>query len=123
MKIVSYILSIFVVTSVFRMNSIEYSDAMEASENYILLDVRMYEKYQLERIPSALYAGERKHLDEITANLDKDTDVFIYCSYGDRSVEVVKILKRKRFKTIYDLEHGFEQWYMDKMPIDTLKIR
>ncbi len=122
MRVFRSIISLFYVSTVLILAPSEYFSSLSESENYILLDTRMYEQYIEERIPGALWAGESAVLDTVLEGLDKSTDIFIYCSYGDRTRPVLKILKRKGFKFLFDLDGGLERWYEEGFPIDDSRI-
>ncbi|MDG5799381.1 rhodanese-like domain-containing protein [Marinilabiliaceae bacterium ANBcel2] len=100
-----------------------YYDLLNRVDQYIILDTRLKDQYNFERIPSAYWAGDKETLDSIVKKLSLQTNIFIYCDYGDRTVEVYEILRDNYgFENIYDLDKGFEEWKYQNYPVDTLLI-
>lgn len=115
--------SIFYANGQNNISSADFYEKMYDTEAYILLDVRLHEDYVEDRIPGALYAGEKEVLLKLIDDKSKETSIFIYCEYGERSKAVLKILKKKGFKNIYHLENGYLEWREQNFPIDDTKIK
>lgn len=114
--------TIFSATSQNNISSADFYEKMSDQEAYLLLDARLHEKYIEDRIPGALYAGEKEVLLELVEDKPKETSIFIYCEYGERSKTVLEILKNKGFKNIYHLENGYLEWREQNFPIDDTSI-
>jgi hydroxyacylglutathione hydrolase len=87
-----------------------------------VLDVRIYEAFAKDRIPGAVYAGEKKVLLDLVNDFDKDIPLLIYCEYGERSEVVIKILKKRGFTNLFHLKKGYEAWRKEGFPVDNNAI-
>ncbi|MGM0377839.1 MAG: rhodanese-like domain-containing protein [Bacteroidota bacterium] len=95
-----------------------FYEIMNESENAVVLDTRICKEFKTDRIPGALYAGEKKVLLKLVSDMDKDRPLLIYCTYGDRSETVIEILEEEGFKKLYHLEEGLDEWRNQGFPID-----
>ncbi|WP_291856119.1 rhodanese-like domain-containing protein [Marinilabilia sp.] len=100
----------------------DFFSIQDSAEQVVVLDVRPYEEYSEERIPGALYAGEKKVLMELIKNYESCIPIFVYCEYGKRSKTVMILLKKQGFERIYNLEAGYKDWKRRGFPVDTEKI-
>lgn len=119
------ILDLFFVFSVNAQKDVScarFFEMMNNRNSLVILDVRIKEKYAENRIPGAIYAGEKKILLEEMEPINKEIPVLIYCDYGERSETVVNILEKEGFKEIFHLEEGFEAWCKNEFPVDNTKI-
>ncbi len=102
--------------------SADFYEILNTSDDVVLLDVRIKEKYLEDRIPGAEYAGEKSVLLKKTAKLNKDTKILVYCDKGERSASVLKILKNEGFLYIFHLEEGYDKWKTKGFPVDDSQI-
>jgi rhodanese-related sulfurtransferase len=98
----------------------DFYEVMSTNDNVVLFDVRNYEKYLEDRIPGAVYVGERNILKEKIKLMDKSQEILVYCNYGKRSEVVLKILKKDGFKNVCHLKDGFLKWKEQGFPIDDI---
>ncbi len=103
-------------------SSYELYDKMENDEYDFIFDTRIFVQYEEERIMDAVWVGEKNILLEIINKIDKKSIIILYCDFEDRSEEVYKILRKRKFKNLYILSGGFEQWRKDNFPIDSLEL-
>ena len=56
----------------------------------------------------------------VQQNLNKDTEIVLYCSnyMCSASGQGCKILKRLGFEKVYAYEGGTAEWYQNKMPVE-----
>lgn len=90
----------------------------DAKSSYILIDVRTPKEYKKSHMDGALnisYFGGG--FSEKTDSLNNNHTVFMYCQTQHRSPLAARILKKKGFKTIYDLKGGFMRWENQRMPV------
>ena len=80
--------------------------------------MRIYEEFSESRIANAQWAGTKEVLDSLLIQIDRETPLFIYCDYGDRTKQVSSILKKKKYRYIYDLKGGFDNWIKQGFPVD-----
>ncbi len=100
----------------------DFFDIMDSTEQVVILDVRIYESFSEARIPGALYAGEKELLLSIVCDYPKEMPLLVYCTYGDRSKTVLKILKKEGFSNVYHLKKGFKDWKEKGFPVDDSEI-
>lgn len=105
-----------------NLSAFDFFAMQDSTDHVVILDVRIYEKYKEDRIPGALYAGEKSVLMEITEDYDSQIPLLIYCKYGERSKSVISILENEGFKKLYHLKRGYIDWKSKGFPVDNKKI-
>ncbi|MBZ4675446.1 MAG: hypothetical protein JG782_65 [Anaerophaga sp.] len=101
----------------------EFFSILDTCNNAVVLDVRIYEEFVKDRIPGAVYAGEKEVLLDLVKDFDKDIPLLIYCEYGERSQTVMKILKKRGFTHLFHLKKGYEEWSEEGFPVDKNPIK
>lgn len=96
----------------------EFFSILDTCNNAVVLDVRIYEEFVKDRIPGAVYAGEKEVLLDLVKDFEKDIPLLIYCGYGERSETVMKILKKRGFTNLFHLKNGYEEWRKEGFPVD-----
>jgi rhodanese-related sulfurtransferase len=93
----------------FTIPIIKIDKLKKGREDYILLDAREKEEYDVSHIPGARYVGyDHFKLNEL--EFDKSKPVVVYCSIGYRSEKVSELLKRSGFKKVYNLYGSIFAW-------------
>ena len=100
----------------------EFFNIQDTTKYAIVLDVRIYEEYEEDRIPGSVYAGEKKILMELIGDYDSATPLLIYCKRGERSKTVIDLLKEEGFIKLYHLKRGYEDWKIKGFPVDNENI-
>jgi len=87
-----------------------------------LIDVRTFSEYAQGYLPGAILMDIRKPatFDSLVSQLDKTRPVFVYCRIGRRSMDAARILEKKNFKVVYNLDGGILAWIEKKR--ETLKL-
>lgn len=93
-----------------------------------IIDVRTEKEYQESHIEGAVnasyFSGNFKQIID-TLNLNSSKTTLIYCETQHRSLFAAKILYKKGFDTIIDLDRGMRVWrkenYPTMYPSDTLQ--
>ena len=116
------ILALFGTFNLQRLDSSNFYEKLNNTENAILLDVRDIDEFCNSRIPNAIWSGRREVLNLLLKEIDNKSIFFIYCDLGERSEEVAKILKKAKIKNVIILEDGFMQWQRDNFPIDDSQL-
>jgi thioredoxin 1 len=76
-----------------------------------LIDVRTPSEYNEGHLKNAVNIDWNGNNFEAEAmKLDKSRPVFLYCLSGGRSKEAADFLKKKEFKTVYELDGGYMKW-------------
>ena len=82
----------------------------ELTDKVVLLDVREEDEYQELHIEGCVWIP----LDEIQVRaekeLDKNSDIVVYCAHGVRSLQAVMALRMMGFKNLRSLEGGIVAW-------------
>lgn len=83
---------------------------MQLSDDYVLLDIRTKEEFQVSQIKGArLIEFENFSLDQVN-DLDKKNKVIVYCSVGYRSEKIGEALLSAGFNDVYNLYGGIFKW-------------
>jgi len=123
-----YILSIIIVFVVLNTALAQKSNYHQVSSNEfntliksgkgMLLDVRTKGEFDNEHIDNSgqlnYYAFDfKKKLDL----LPKEQEIYLYCNTGYRSEKTAKILIKKGFTNVYNLERGIMEWNFEELPV------
>lgn len=105
----------------FNQETVPYITTNELSQNfdnYLLLDTRKKEEYNVSHLPNAVWIGEQ--LDTIAfakAQPDKKTPIVVYCSIGVRSEDLGEQLIKLGYKNTYNLYGSIFAWKNAELPI------
>ena len=87
-----------------------YLNKIQEIQPHYLIDVRTPNEFKKSHLPQAInFSYFANHFDSDVDTLNRDWPVFLYCQTCHRSPLAAKILKKKGFKTIYDLKGGYSQ--------------
>ena len=97
----------------------ETLDKAKGNPDVELIDVRTPAEYTAGHIAGAkeidFYAPD---FAQKIASLDRNKIYFIYCRSGHRSGETLKLMQKLGFKKVYNLEHGFNSWLQEGLPVE-----
>ena len=81
-------------------------------KNAQILDVRTANEVAQGKIQGSLNIDYFKadFMEIAKSKLDKNKPVLVYCAAGGRSASAAKDLKKAGFKSVYDLEGGYDNW-------------
>lgn len=92
---------------------IDVKEAKELMEKggITILDVRLKEDYQRERIPGAIniFFGEYD-FDELADELPKDIPCIVYCKVGVGSRKAIMMMEDLDFVELYNMSGGIDKW-------------
>jgi len=81
------------------------------SDSGVIIDVRTAEDFSLGHIQGAINLDLMSPVfADFFAELNRNTELFVYCTDGIRSKVAVSILKEMGFKHIVILTNGIETW-------------
>ncbi|MEK6781945.1 MAG: rhodanese-like domain-containing protein [Bacteroidota bacterium] len=90
---------------------------VEDLEDYLLLDARESEEYQVSHIAKAKHVGydefDIKELDHVR----KNERIVVYCSVGYRSEKIGEKLKKAGFAEVSNLYGGIFEWVNQGQPV------
>ena len=105
-----YSCQIFESTEISVISDVQFIEIQDS--DYILVDVRTTEEYELGHIQDAInfdYYSE-SFQKEILLSLDKSTSIVLYCRTQNRSTKTANYLKENGYKEIAVLEGGITSW-------------
>ncbi len=79
-------------------------------KSVVLLDVREIEEYEVSSIEGCILIPLGELQNRAESELNKESDIVIYCAHGVRSLYGVAILKGLGFKNLRSLEGGIAAW-------------
>ncbi|MCF4102469.1 rhodanese-like domain-containing protein [Gillisia sp. M10.2A] len=90
----------------------QWKEAVENTEDAVILDVRTEEEFIEGYIPEAknidIYKGQ-EFLDEVN-KLDKSKTYYVYCRSGARSAQACALMHQEGFENAYNLMGGITEW-------------
>jgi rhodanese-related sulfurtransferase len=101
----------------------EFLSAYQNSEKGKLIDVREFFEYRKSRIKDAINIPSSGNLDSAADSIDKNSELFFYCTSGFRSKRVAKFFYGSGFTNVCSLDGGIKAWKKEGMPVVKKKIR
>jgi rhodanese-related sulfurtransferase len=101
----------------------EFLAAFQRSEKKLLIDVREFFEYKKSRLKDAVNIPSMGNLNIPADTIDKNDDLFFYCTSGFRSKRVAKAFYEKGFSRCYSLEGGIVAWRKEKLPVEKRRLR
>lgn len=87
-------------------------------EPFVLLDVREESEYKAGHIPDAVWMGKGIIERDIESNFpDKDTELWLYCGGGYRSVLAADNIQKMGYTNVISVDGGFRAWLQSNQPI------
>ena len=100
----------------------DFLTAYQKSERGIMIDVREFFEYKKSRLKDAINIPSMGNLDIPADTIDKNYDLFFYCTSGFRSKRVAKFFSDKGFTRCYSLEGGIAAWRREKMAVEKKRL-
>lgn len=88
---------------------VELFNELRSGRKITLLDVRDSHEWEICHLPNAKLVPEPLLLRKLS-NLDKDSNIILYCRTGIRSARALKTLRGAGFKNLKHLEGGLHAW-------------
>lgn len=95
----------------------ELNGGLSRKENWIILDAREREEYEVSHIPGARFAGYDHFKVEDWTGLPKDQPIVVYCSVGYRSEKIAGQLERQGFSNVFNLYGSIFEWVNRGYPV------
>ncbi|MBU4536765.1 rhodanese-like domain-containing protein [Patescibacteria group bacterium] len=96
-----------------NITSQQLKEKMKSKEDFILLDVRTPEEFELGHLRDAvllpLQEISQENLRRVSLD-DKKKEIVVYCRSGSRSAVAMTILNNFNFKKVFNLEGGLLDW-------------
>lgn len=78
-------------------------------KDYIILDARAIEEYEVSHLPGAIWVGESYKKRKIPV-ISPQSKIVVYCSVGVRSEDFGASLLQLGYKQVYNLHGGIFSW-------------
>ena len=78
--------------------------------NYVLLDAREKEEYNVSHIEDARFIGYKDFDDSRLEGVTKDAKIVLYCSVGYRSEKIGEKLQKLGYNNVYNLYGSIFEW-------------
>lgn len=89
--------------------------------DYLVLDAREFEEYEISHLPGALFVGYEKFDDNLLDDVHPSTPIVVYCSIGYRSEKIGEKLKDRGFQKVHNLYGSLFEWANRGLPLDDIK--
>jgi len=89
-------------------------------DQYIILDAREIEEYEVSHIPGAIRVGYDNPDFSALDDIHKDKKILIYCSIGYRSEKIGKKLNDQGYSDIHNLYGSIFEWANDGYPLEDM---
>lgn len=97
------------VAGVKNLNSHEFRDEIKRSTKKVVIDVREVDEYKRGYIQGAVNLP-LSQLGQRLNEVPKDNTIFLYCQSGMRSKSAAKMLSKKGYLQINQLQGGISTW-------------
>lgn len=88
----------------------EVSVDAEIPANTVILDARSTEEFGVSHLETARFVGYDDFEISRVADIEKDTEILVYCSVGYRSEKVAEKLKKAGYLNVRNLYGGLFDW-------------
>ena len=90
---------------------VEEAKRLVEAGNLTILDVRLKEDWERERIPGAIniFFGEYD-FEEEADELPKDKSCLVYCKVGVGSLKAIQMMEDLDFEELYHMAGGIDKW-------------
>ncbi|MDP8243665.1 MAG: rhodanese-like domain-containing protein [Candidatus Hinthialibacter antarcticus] len=101
-------------------NVAEVKQRMDASEEFVLVDVREDHEWDNGRLPQAIHLGKGIIERDVEGKLpDHDQEIILYCGGGYRSALAADALQQMGYTNVKSMDGGFTGWKNAGLPIVT----
>lgn len=103
-------------------NSVEQIDVEMLSkkidkEDLIILDAREKIEFDVSHIEGAKHVGYDNFRKSALKDIDRDTELIVYCSVGYRSEKIGEKLEKLGFQNVKNLRGGIFEWKNKGFPV------
>ena len=108
----------------FNTESVPYITVNELAsslDNFIILDARERNEYNVSHISNAHFIGYKSFTMESLKDIPKDQKVVVYCSLGVRSEDIAEQLVKAGYTEVYNLYGGIFKWKNQNLTIRNTK--
>ena len=92
-----------------QVSALELKGMLSEEDNFILLDVREPEEFEICQIEGALLVPLSEFEDHID-DFDPQREYVVHCKSGQRSLKAIEKMKERGFENCLNLEGGIIGW-------------
>lgn len=100
---------------------VSVKEAFAKKSDYIFLDAREVDEYNISHIPEARFIGYKDFNIKGIADIAKDSKIIVYCSIGYRSEKIATKLRSAGYKNVSNLYGSIFEWANMGYPISDKK--
>lgn len=86
------------------------TSAAKNAANYLFLDAREREEYNVSHLPNTMFIGYDNFDIASLKGVVKDKPLIVYCSIGKRSENITRKLKKAGYTNVRNLYGGIFEW-------------
>lgn len=102
----------------FSVTVIDVPEASQNADEYIFLDARELEEYQVSHIPDARYIGYKNFSADSMEGINLDDNIIVYCSVGYRSEKIGEKLLKLGYSNVRNLYGSIFEWINCDLPVE-----
>ena len=96
----------------------QVKNRLDKGEQFVRIDVREDNEWNLGRIPTALHLGKGIIERDIESVVDdRDTELILYCQGGFRSALAAESLNKMGYQNVFSMKGGFGAWVENEFSI------
>ncbi len=90
---------------------ITVSELKDNLDDYLILDTRRKEEYEVSHLPGAIWVSEKlNETNYAFAKAKKDKPIVVYCTVGVRSEDFGEALQKRGFTQVHNLHGSILSW-------------
>ena len=96
----------------------QVKNRLDKGEQFVLIDVREDNEWNLGRIPTALHLGKgiiERDIESVVE--DRSAELILYCQGGFRSALAAESLNKMGFQNVFSMSGGFGAWVENEFSI------
>ena len=96
----------------------QVKNRLDKSEQFVLIDVREDNEWNLGRIPTAINLGKGIiEIDIESVVEDRNAELILYCQGGFRSALAAESLNKMGYQNVFSMSGGFGAWVENEFSI------
>lgn len=96
----------------------QVKNKLDKDEQFVLIDVREDNEWNLGRIPTAIHLGKgiiERDIESVVE--DRNAELILYCQGGFRSALAAESLNKMGYQNVFSMSGGFGAWVENEFSI------
>ena len=96
----------------------QVKNRLDKSEQFVLIDVREDNEWNLGRIPTAIHLGKgiiERDIESVVE--DRNAELILYCQGGFRSALAAESINKMGYQNVFSMSGGFGAWVENEFSI------